>query len=698
MPIKVKCPQCYEKYQLADKLAGKKVRCKQCGEPIQIPNPRQRPAQSRPSRKRSAPAKRRPPKPKPVADDYGIDDFDDYGDDFAAPAPPRPSRSRGRRKKSSSSSGSFQQRAWMIFGGIFLLFFLISLFSPTFRVVFTILAVLSGLVFSLWGGLSILVEAFKEDIVCGLLYLFAPFYSWYFVFSRWQKTRKPLVMILVGLLAFLSVQISYSLGMTNYNRTSGNSLSSDVNAPDSDPGDATAPGGVRPGDPKRQGSQAARGTTDNSQLFPLARFQANYPRLTGNPKFRQRTMSQFKVYDLPLDRQAQQSGRPGEGMALRLYLPSGTHADGSLSCILVPPAGTNLLVGSEMDSSDSNPEHFPYVLEGYAVVTFSLDGWQGNQELATDSQISAGYKKFRAAHAGLVNAKIAHEFAANSVKEINPKSIYIAGHSSAATLALLYAAHEPKLAGCIAYAPETDVETSIGSVANQLSESQFPGIKAFLKQSSPVTHVDSFNCPVLLYHAIGDQVVPFRRTQAFAGRLKAAKKEVKMSSGGGSDHYQTMVSQGIPRGLSWLKQPNSPGTPTGNTPPTDAVARNEPPATEKSNPFKPVEKPIEDSNPFQKVETSNPRGSAEALGDRAKSARAETHRFAIRRVLKPVRDLKETVRSVVEQCPDYVPDSFAFDAEKKEFTFQLDGSVFAGHHKVISNLMREKRIMSSPTR
>ena len=56
-----------------------------------------------------------------------------------------------------------------------------------------------------------------------------------------------------------------------------------------------------------------------------------------------------------------------------------------------------------------------------------------------------------AVQAGLANARTALEFALAKVPKLDAKRIYVAGHSSAATLALLFASHEPRIKACAAW-------------------------------------------------------------------------------------------------------------------------------------------------------------------------------------------------------------------------------------------------------
>ncbi len=40
--------------------------------------------------------------------------------------------------------------------------------------------------------------AFKESILCGLLMVVVPFYAFYYIATRWSRTREPFLLHLVG--------------------------------------------------------------------------------------------------------------------------------------------------------------------------------------------------------------------------------------------------------------------------------------------------------------------------------------------------------------------------------------------------------------------------------------------------------------------------------------------------------------------
>lgn len=246
---------------------------------------------------------------------------------------------------------------------------------------------------------------------------------------------------------------------------------------------------------------------------------------------------------------------PGQSMAMRLYLPPADAPEHSIPCVLVAPAGTNLLVGNNMDADDYHAETLPYAEAGMAVVFYSLDGGVADMDTASNATFAAAYQQFRAAQAGVVNGRNALEFALAKVPQVDPRRIYTAGHSSAGTVSLLMAEHEPRLAGSIAYAACSDVETRLAPAARDWTiRSLLPDLKDFMKQSSPKTHVAQVGCPVFLFHASDDSNVPVTESQAFSQQLKAAGKTVEFQTVPTGDHYDSMVQAGIPRAINWLKQ------------------------------------------------------------------------------------------------------------------------------------------------
>jgi dienelactone hydrolase len=295
-------------------------------------------------------------------------------------------------------------------------------------------------------------------------------------------------------------------------------------------------------------------------------------------------------------------GWPGMKMQMRVYLPPGEHPAKSLPCVLVAPAGATPIMGMPIDDGEYHDEMLPYAEAGMVVVHYSLDGAE-DEVFEKDNFVKAAYLRFRASGAGVVDARNALEFALAKLPMVDPKKVFAAGHSSAGTASLLAAAHEPRLAGAVAYAPAADIPKRMEGaeeVPAMLSGLLFPRLNEFLTQSSPMTHAAAIKCPVFLYHAKDDDVVPFVDSERFVAALKTANKDVTFVAGepgaaaaaeqaadaaGGeapaddaaaasegetdeeySDeeyedyedygfgvHHDSMIKEGMPKGIEWIK-------------------------------------------------------------------------------------------------------------------------------------------------
>ena len=297
---------------------------------------------------------------------------------------------------------------------------------------------------------------------------------------------------------------------------------------------------------------------DPTSLFPVGQVPVpTFPEL-GAAKVLE--PSGVKVHFVQMPKQ--HGAAPGHGMNFRVYIPPGDHAPQSIPCVLVAPAGTNLLIGNDMDNDDYHKETLPYAEAGMAVVFYSLDGPYDMQN-GKDAELGVAYLKFRAAMAGVVNGRNALEFASSKLPQVDPKRIYAAGHSSAGNVSLLLAAHEPRLAATIGFAACSDVEARLGAMNNAATRILLPDLTNFLKQSSPKTHPAKINCPVFLFHAQDDSNVPVGDSQSFSQQLQAAGKKVELKLVPTGDHYQPMIDEGVPSAVAWLKGLSGPAADGG---------------------------------------------------------------------------------------------------------------------------------------
>jgi dienelactone hydrolase len=255
--------------------------------------------------------------------------------------------------------------------------------------------------------------------------------------------------------------------------------------------------------------------------------------------------TQIKIHDL----QASGSG-PGSATRFRVLVPPGVHREFSLPCVLVAPAGSNLLSGMDLDEGDYFDETLPYAEAGMVVVSYSIDGPMAED----DDDVSKGYEAFREAGAGVVNGALALRFAREKLPFVNPAKIVSAGHSSAGTLSLLLAAHLPDLAGSVAYAPACDVAAFHKDLLDEpFSGFLLPGARVFVQRASPITHAARIKVPVFVFGARDDDKVTSEEWRNFARAVTDAggQAEVKTVASGG--HYQSMIDEGIPAGIEWIR-------------------------------------------------------------------------------------------------------------------------------------------------
>ena len=245
---------------------------------------------------------------------------------------------------------------------------------------------------------------------------------------------------------------------------------------------------------------------------------------------------------------------PGGDGTRTLWIYEPQHpAAAKLPCVFIAPAGSTCFCGMELGDGD-RPEHLPYVREGWIVVAYSLDGNIGDR--ADNSRVFDSIETFRAAHSGLDDEKAAVDYALGALPAIDRQRMFAVGHSSAATMALLAAANDHRLAGCVAYAPLCDVK---GQAANRGVEidtisRHVPDFDLFLADCSPINSVSGIRCPVYLFHADDDSNIPTEDVARFADTLSRTNSQVTFARVPTGDHYDSMIQQGIPRGIAWIEQ------------------------------------------------------------------------------------------------------------------------------------------------
>jgi dienelactone hydrolase len=241
---------------------------------------------------------------------------------------------------------------------------------------------------------------------------------------------------------------------------------------------------------------------------------------------------------------------PGHSGKLWLYLPDGDHATHSLPCVLIAGAGSNLITGMDLGDGD-RPEHLPYVRDGFAVIAYELDGALPDPKPTNDAQFATYVRSFVDADAGLVNMRVAIAYATSRVPSIDPDRLFAVGHSSAATLALLVAENEPRIAACVAFAPVIDIKESIPTQLQQALGQLVPGADELFTRFNPAANVEKIECPLFLFVALDDRYP--QQDQDLVRRLHGLGKAVTFVTVSNGGHYEPMIQKGIPRAVLWLK-------------------------------------------------------------------------------------------------------------------------------------------------
>src|SRR5207244_2783805 len=120
-------------------------------------------------------------------------------DDTEAADRPRPVRRRTRRRSRTGAGDKTLVIILIRSAVIALMCFLLSIAHWSFAIPPVLIVVLMATVAGFWH----LIIAFQEGPMCGLLCLFVPFYSLYYLITRWDETQRPFFLNLAG--AFLLI-------------------------------------------------------------------------------------------------------------------------------------------------------------------------------------------------------------------------------------------------------------------------------------------------------------------------------------------------------------------------------------------------------------------------------------------------------------------------------------------------------------
>ncbi len=258
-----------------------------------------------------------------------------------------------------------------------------------------------------------------------------------------------------------------------------------------------------------------------------------FPDLIKQGEVKNRNVSIFEL-DLGLA-----SGFPhdmaGGKMRLRVLMPTGSdeaelHRH-SLGCVLIPASGKNPFHGYDVLPIKNLEPLFPFAAQGLVAIHFSVDGPMPKAEYSNKTHfwddLQVAIRALLKADGGLENCRLALEFALQKIPAVNPGQIYIAGEHSGGTLALKFAAIEPRIAACVAMTPMIDLERAIEQLGVPAARTELHDQMRQIAGKHPLLSLaEQIKCPVMLTHMRGDKTYPFRESQDFAAQLRLSNPAV----------------------------------------------------------------------------------------------------------------------------------------------------------------------------
>lgn len=218
-----------------------------------------------------------------------------------------------------------------------------------------------------------------------------------------------------------------------------------------------------------------------------------------------------------------------------LFIPRGAE-NAPTAAVLRIPAGGNLFKPAVLGLG-TVPEIEPYVTASFVTMVMSFRGTLDNPG------------RFDTSRGGLDDVLAALEFLKEQ-PEVDPKNVFIAGHSSAASLALRAAQSSTIPRAAAAFSPAADYSEFYKDRLAEVSEET----RKYIADSSPLTHAAETKCPVLLTHGTVDDVVAVSQSERMASELKKAGKTCEFIKIPQGDHYFSMLKAGVPISVFWFSE------------------------------------------------------------------------------------------------------------------------------------------------
>jgi hypothetical protein len=241
-----------------------------------------------------------------------------------------------------------------------------------------------------------------------------------------------------------------------------------------------------------------------------------------------------------------------------IYLP--THpTKQKLPCIFVAPSGTTPLYGQRLEPMN-RPEYIHYVEAGYAVIAYDVDGVIPDMSAANeapllrnpDKIVTDRLKSYKAADGGILNTKLAIDYAIARMPQIDPNAIYTAGSGSGGTIALMAAATDQRIKGAIAFTPVTDISKKFPHLIENISKvvSRYPEA---IERFSPYQNTTKIAKPLFIFQDDGSTINSVEDTNSFVELVSKSNPSVTFFHAPVVPSFRSDIPPtGIQQAIEWL--------------------------------------------------------------------------------------------------------------------------------------------------
>ena len=203
-----------------------------------------------------------------------------------------------------------------------------------------------------------------------------------------------------------------------------------------------------------------------------------------------------------------------------------------------------------------------YAKAGYAIIAYDVDGAIDTIERINHTQSLDAREKlifidlikaYKASDAGVLNAKLAIDYAVARIPQIDPNAMYAAGTGSGGTISLMVAATDNRIKAAIVNSPFTNLPGKYSSLMETVSKS-VPGYKEFIDRSSPHNNIDKMTKPIFIFHDDNLTDISLEDTTNFVAAVKQKNSVISFTHERDRefrDNYSSHSSS-VKQSIEWL--------------------------------------------------------------------------------------------------------------------------------------------------